>query len=101
MSSTSGRKRGIKSGDQYHYTFMPRSTRHGPYTAHRSHIYWSENAAKQSKLAESSHLFGFIFHLKPDFHYPSSRPKFTGRDDAPSTRVHFLTPVNSARELWP
>ena len=35
--------------------------------------------------------------LKPAFHYPSSRPEFTGRVDGPSTRVQFLTPVNSAR----
>ena len=39
------------------------------------------------------------WQLKPGFHYPSSRPEFTGRIDGPWTRVHFLTPVNSAREL--
>jgi len=32
--------------------------------------------------------------LKPGFHYHSSRPELT-----PSTRVHFLTPVNSGRQL--
>ena len=37
--------------------------------------------------------------LKVGFHYPSSRPEFTGRVDGPRTRVHFLTPVNSGREL--
>jgi len=37
--------------------------------------------------------------LKPGFHYPSSRPEFTGRVDGPWTRVHFLTPVNSGRQL--
>ena len=26
-------------------------------------------------------------------------PEFTGRVDGPRTRVHFLTPVNSGREL--
>jgi len=35
--------------------------------------------------------------VKPGFHYPSSRPEFMGRVDGPSTRVHFLTPMNSAR----
>ena len=39
--------------------------------------------------------------LKPGYHYPSSRLEFTGRVDGPSTQVHFLTPVNSARELEP
>ena len=38
-------------------------------------------------------------HLKVGFHYPSSRAEFTGRVDGPRTRVHFLTPVNSGREL--
>ena len=37
--------------------------------------------------------------LKVGFHYPSSRAEFTGRVDGPRTRVHFLTPVNSGREL--
>ena len=37
--------------------------------------------------------------LKVGFHYPSSRPEFTDRVDGPRTRVHFLTPVNSGREL--
>ena len=37
--------------------------------------------------------------VKVGFHYPSSRPEFTGRVDGPRTRVHFLTPVNSGREL--
>ena len=37
--------------------------------------------------------------LKVGFHYPSSRPEFTGRVHGPRTRVHFLTPVNSGREL--
>ena len=37
--------------------------------------------------------------LKVGFHYPSSRPEFTGQVDGPRTRVHFLTPVNSGREL--
>ena len=37
--------------------------------------------------------------VKPGFHYPSSRPEFTARVDGPSTRVHFLTPVNSGRQL--
>ena len=41
----------------------------------------------------------FILSLKVGFHYPSSRPEFTGRVDGPRTRVHFLTPVNSGREL--
>ena len=39
----------------------------------------------------------FWSSFKPGFHYPSSRPEFTGRVDGPSTLVHFLTPVNSAR----
>ena len=39
------------------------------------------------------------FRLKVGFHYPSSRAEFTGRVDGPRTRVHFLTPVNSGREL--
>ena len=37
--------------------------------------------------------------LKVGFHYPSSRPEFRGRVDGPRTRVHFLTPVISGREL--
>ena len=37
--------------------------------------------------------------VKVGFHYPSSRAEFTGRVDGPRTRVHFLTPVNSGREL--
>ena len=37
--------------------------------------------------------------VKVGFHYPSSRPEFTGRVDGPRTRVHFLTPVNSGCEL--
>ena len=37
--------------------------------------------------------------LKVGFHYPSSRAEFTGRVDGPRTRVHFLTPVNSGRQL--
>ena len=37
--------------------------------------------------------------LKVGFHYPSSRAEFTGRVHGPRTRVHFLTPVNSGREL--
>jgi len=37
--------------------------------------------------------------LKPGFHYPSSRPEYTARVDGPCTRVHFLTPVNSGRQL--
>ena len=37
--------------------------------------------------------------LKVGFHYPSSRAEFTDRVDGPRTRVHFLTPVNSGREL--
>jgi len=36
-----------------------------------------------------------VKRLKVGFHYPSSRPEFTGRIDGPRTRVHFLTPVNS------
>ena len=40
-----------------------------------------------------------VASLKVGFHYPSSRPEFTGRVDGPRTRVHFLTPVNSGREL--
>ena len=35
--------------------------------------------------------------FKPGFHYPSSRPEFTGRVDGPWTRVHFLTPELTAR----
>ena len=35
--------------------------------------------------------------LKPGFHYPISRPEFTGRVDGPWTRVHFLTPELTAR----
>ena len=41
----------------------------------------------------------YIHVIKVGFHYPSSRPEFTGRVDGPRTRVHFLTPVNSGREL--
>ena len=37
--------------------------------------------------------------LKHGFHYPSWRPEFTGRVDGPRTPVHFLTPVNSGRQL--
>jgi len=37
--------------------------------------------------------------LKVSFHYPSSRTEFTGRVDGPRTRVNFLTPVNSGRQL--
>ena len=37
--------------------------------------------------------------VKVGFHYPSSRPEFTARVDGPRTQVHFLTPVNSGREL--
>ena len=37
--------------------------------------------------------------VKVGFHYPSSRAEFTGRVHGPRTRVHFLTPVNSGREL--
>ena len=37
--------------------------------------------------------------VKVGFHYPSSRAELTGRVDGPRTRVHFLTPVNSGREL--
>ena len=40
-----------------------------------------------------------ILSLKVGFHYPSSRPEFTGRVDGPRTRVHFLTPVT--RQLGP
>jgi len=36
--------------------------------------------------------------LKPGFHYPSSRLELTARV-RPSTRVHFLTPVNSGSQL--
>jgi len=44
--------------------------------------------------------------FKPGFQYPSSRPELTGDKkctwvDRPSTRMHFLTPINSARELGP
>ena len=35
--------------------------------------------------------------VKLGFHYPSSRPEFTGRVDGPWTRVHFLTPELTAR----
>ena len=44
--------------------------------------------------------FWFSFCVKPGFHYPNSRPEFTGRVDCPWTLVHFLTPVNSGRQLW-
>ena len=47
----------------------------------------------------SSYFHVAIPSLKVGFHYPSSRPEFTGRVDGPRTRVHFLTPVNSGREL--
>ena len=40
-----------------------------------------------------------VIGLKVGFNYPSSRPEFTGRVDGPRTRVHFLTPVNSGRQL--
>ena len=40
-----------------------------------------------------------LLTVKVGFHYPSSRAEFTGRVDGPRTRVHFLTPVNSGREL--
>ena len=40
-----------------------------------------------------------VIGVKVGFHYPSSRAEFTGRVDGPRTRVHFLTPVNSGREL--
>jgi len=33
--------------------------------------------------------------LKVGFHYPSSRPEFTGRVDGPRTRVHFLTQTSA------
>ena len=40
-------------------------------------------------------LTRFTF-LKVGFHYPSSRPKFTGRVDGPWTRVHFWHPSTRA-----
>ena len=50
------------------------------------------------KLWQNSHPSRWTW-VKVGFHYPSSRPEFTGRVDGPRTRVHFLTPVNSGREL--
>jgi len=43
--------------------------------------------------------------LKVGFHYPSSRPEFTGRVDGPRTRVHFfdtrqLGPSTRVVETW-
>jgi len=38
----------------------------------------------------------FLIELKPVFHYPSSRPEFTGRVDGPWTRVHFWHPSTRA-----
>ena len=40
-------------------------------------------------------LAGFVCANKGRF----PLPEFTGRVDGPRTRVHFLTPVNSGREL--
>ena len=59
-------------------------------------IFWANRLSWSVKLG--------LFHiraasLKVGFHYQSSRPEFTGRVDGPRTRVHFLTPVNSGREL--
>ena len=58
---------------------------------------------------KKKHLaFRIDFTVKPGFHYPSSRPELTARElgcifdsrvDDPSTRVHFLTSVNSGRQL--
>ena len=50
-------------------------------------------------LEDNSTGINHAARLKVGFHYPSSRAEFTGRVDGPRTRVHFLTPVNSAREL--
>ena len=54
---------------------------------------WLFDVGVQSTQSQTIQL------LKPGFHYPSSRPEFTGRVDGPSTRVQFLTPVNSGRQL--
>ena len=56
-------------------------------------IVLSDNDLSQSNLVRR------IAGIKVGFHYPSSRAEFTGRVDGPRTRVHFLTPVNSGREL--
>ena len=56
------------------------------------HVAWCKRGLQQ-------HATRLSLTVKVGFHYPSSRAEFTGRVDGPRTRVHFLTPVNSAREL--
>ena len=61
------------------------------------------NNAFSDNVKRCSNVQSYELHvegaLKVGFHYPSSRPEFTGRVHGPRTRVHFLTPVNSGRQL--
>ena len=58
-----------------------------------------EDTVKNVLLTDVRYYLLICQQLKVGFHYPSSRAEFTGRVDGPRTLVHFLTPVNSAREL--
>ena len=57
------------------------------------------NCCTATQVNHHHHHHFWLTSLKVGFHYPSSRPEFTGRVDGPRTRVHFLTPVNSGRQL--
>ena len=60
---------------------------------------WREGEWGRCIHIQRRDLRNVVSSLKVGFHYPSSRAEFTGRVDGPRTRVHFLTPVNSGREL--
>ena len=55
--------------------------------------------AEMKTLRTTDDTCPVFISLKVGFHYQSSRPEFTGRVDGPRTRVNFLTPVNSGRQL--
>ena len=50
-----------------------------------------------SEILQVSALIMIIYDTNTKGRFPL--PEFTGRVDGPRTRVHFLTPVNSGREL--
>jgi len=72
--------------DQFNNTF-----------AFTNHQYFSSTQPTTNAADDVLVLHNDMRTVKVGFHYPSSRPEFTGRELGPWTGVHFLTPVNSAR----